>query len=232
MSRQLDQIKFVYTLRSCANAYDLGFIPVTYVREAAIKALQLEPGMRVLDLACGTGLNLPYLAKAVGPTGQVVGIDYTRAMLEHAKSRVEGAGHHWVRLIEGDAANLSFPEGSFDRVICTHALSIIPRSREALRRAVRALAPGGRLVVADLKRMDAPTEVLQPFYDVVVNPMYEAMAFTIGCAHPGREILQEMRLLLEGVKTEEYMGGAIYVATGVKPEAVSWRDDEGDRAAS
>jgi molybdopterin synthase catalytic subunit len=77
MSRQLDQIKFTYTLRSCANMYDVGFIPITYVREAAIRALGLEPGMRVLDLACGTGLNLPYLARAVGPTGEVVGLDYS-----------------------------------------------------------------------------------------------------------------------------------------------------------
>lgn len=233
MSRQLDHIKLTYTLRSCGNMYDLGFIPVTYVREAAIKALGLEPGMRVLDLACGTGLNLPYLARAVGPTGTVVGLDYTRAMLERAKVRVEAGGHAQVRLIEGDAANLSFPEGSFDRVICTHALSIIPRSREALRRAVNALRPGGRMAVADLKRMDAPVEALQPFYDVVVNPVYEAMAYSIGCAHPGREIIQEMRHLLENVQMEAYMGGAVYVASGTKVTQTGERDRaDGQLAAS
>lgn len=232
MSHQLDQIKFVYTLRSVANMYDLGFIPVTYVREAAVKALGLEPGMRVLDLACGTGLNLPYLARAVGPKGEVVGIDYTRAMLERAKVRVEASGFGWVRLIEGDAANLSFPEGAFDRVICTHALSIIPRSREALRRAVLALKPGGRMVVADLKRFDAPVELLQPWYDLVVNPMYEALAYTIGCAHPEREILQEMRRLLQDVRVEEFLGGAVYVAAGDKPAVAGRRTGDSHAAAS
>jgi demethylmenaquinone methyltransferase/2-methoxy-6-polyprenyl-1,4-benzoquinol methylase len=233
MSRQLDQIKFTYTLRSCANMYDVGFIPITYVREAAIRALGLEPGMRVLDLACGTGLNLPYLARAVGPTGEVVGLDYTRAMLERAKVRVEAGGHQQVRLIEGDAANLDFPEGSFDRVICTHALSIIPRSREALRRAVLTLKPGGRMAVADLKRMDAPLEALQPFYDVVVNPVYEAMAFSVGCAHPSREIIREMKLLLANVKMDEFVGGAIYVASGTKTSATGARErEDGHLAAS
>jgi demethylmenaquinone methyltransferase/2-methoxy-6-polyprenyl-1,4-benzoquinol methylase len=230
--RQLDQIKLVYTIRSVGHMYDVGFIPLAHVREAAIKALDVRPGMRVLDLACGTGLNLPYMARAVGPKGEVVGIDYTRAMLEQARRRVEAGGFGWVRLIEGDAANLSFPEGSFDRVICTHALSIIPRSREALRRAVAALKPGGRLAVADLKRLDAPVEVLQPWYDFVVNPMYEALAYTIGCAHPEREILQEMRLLLQDVSVEEFLGGAVYVAVGDKPAVSGKRTEDGQLAAS
>jgi demethylmenaquinone methyltransferase/2-methoxy-6-polyprenyl-1,4-benzoquinol methylase len=221
MSRQLDQIKLVYTLRSCANLYDLGVIPVNYVREAAIQALGVEPGMRVLDLACGTGLNLPYLARAVGPTGEVVGLDYTRAMLERAKVRVEAGRYPQVRLVEGDAANLNFPEGSFDRIICTHALSIIPRSREALRRAVASLKPGGKLAVADLKRLDAPSEVLEPWYEFVVNPVYETIAYGIGCSRPGREMVQEMRHLLEHVQVSEYLGGAVYVAVGEKAEVAA-----------
>lgn len=216
---QLDRIRLIYTWRSFANMYDVGFMPVMYVREAAIRKLDLKPGMRVLDLACGTGLNLPYLARAVGPTGQVVGVDYTRAMLEKAKAKCERLGLGNVRLIEADAATVSLEEDTFDCVLCTHALSIIPRSREALRKAVSALKPGGRMVVCDLKRMDAPLEVLSPLYETVVNPVYESLAYQIACAQPSREILQEMRLVLEQVQVEEHVGGAIYVATGVKPES-------------
>lgn len=217
MPGSLEHIKWTYTWRSFARMYDLGFMPVMYVREAAIHRLDLQPGMRVLDLACGTGLNLPFMSRAVGPTGSVVGVDYTRAMLDQARSRCEWQRLTNVRLIEADAARLTFPEGSFDRVICTHALSIIPRSREALRRAVAALAPGGKMVVADLKRLGPPNELLGPLYETVINPVYEAIAYNVACAQPGREILQEMRLLLEDVQSEEHVGGAIYVAGGTKP---------------
>lgn len=215
MSAPLDRIRWTYTWRSFARLYDLGFMPVMYVREEAIAKLGLAPGMRVLDLACGTGLNLPYLARAVGLEGQVVGVDYTRAMLEQARSRCEREGLGNVRLIEADAATVTLPE--FDAVICTHALSIIPRSREALRRAVEALRPGGRLVVADLKRLGPPVEALAPLYETVVNPIYESLAYSIACAQPSREIVQEMRLLLEDVTSEEHVAGALYVAAGVKP---------------
>lgn len=221
MSGSLEHIKWTYTWRSFAHMYDLGFMPVMYVREAAIHKLELAPGMRVLDLACGTGLNLPYLARAVGPTGSVVGVDYTRAMLDQARFRCERQGLRNVKLIEADAATLALAEGSFDRVICTHALSIIPRSREALRRAVSAIAPGGRMVVADLKRLGPPNELLGPLYEAVINPVYEAIAYNVACAQPGREILQEMRLMLEDVESEEHVGGAIYVACGTKPGVVS-----------
>jgi demethylmenaquinone methyltransferase/2-methoxy-6-polyprenyl-1,4-benzoquinol methylase len=229
---QLTRIKWTYTWRSFANMYDLGFMPVMYVREAAIRRLDLQPGMRVLDLACGTGLNLPYLSQAVGPTGEVVGVDYTRAMLEKAQRRCERRRLDNVRLIEADAATVHLPEGDFDRVICTHALSIIPRSREALRRAVVALRPGGRIVVADLKRLDPPVEELELFYATVVNPVYESLAYHIACAQPSREILQEMRLLLEGVEYEEHVGGALYVATGTKPEVATMQPKEKVTSAS
>lgn len=218
---QLNRIKWIYTWRSFGNMYDLGFMPVMHVREAAIRQLELEPGMRVLDLACGTGLNLPSIARAVGPSGQVVGVDYTRAMLEKAQSRCERQGLDNVRLIEADAATVDLDGLSFDRVICTHALSIIPRSREALRRAVGALKPGGRMVVCDLKRLDAPVDALSPLYEAVVNPVYESLAYQIACAQPSREILQEMRLLLEDVQVEEHVAGAIYIAMGVKPESIA-----------
>jgi demethylmenaquinone methyltransferase/2-methoxy-6-polyprenyl-1,4-benzoquinol methylase len=142
-------------------------------------------------------------------------------MLERAKVRVELGRYAQVRLVEGDAANLSFPEGSFDRVICTHALSIIPRSREALRRAVLALKPGGKLAVADLKRLEAPSEVLEPWYEFVVNPVFESIAYGLGCSRPGREMVQEMRLLLEDVTVSEYLGGAVYVAVGQKAQAAT-----------
>lgn len=221
MTRPLDDIKWAYTLRSIAPVEMLGGWAVRNLRHAALRRLGVEPGMRVLDLACGAGRTLPWLARAVGPEGQVVGVDYTRAMLERARLRVERGGYTNVRLIEADAADLVLPAASFDRVLCAHALSVIPRSRQALHAAVQALKPGGRIVVVDMKRFAAPLPSLQPIYDQVLNPLYEQLAYQLACAQPSREIVTEMRRVLSDVHVEEQLGGAVYLAWGERPREVS-----------
>lgn len=221
MTRPLDDIKWAYSLRSLAPVEALGGWAARGFRHAALRRLGVEPGMRVLDLACGSGRSLPWLARAVGPAGSVVGVDYTRAMLEQARTRVERAGLTNVRLIEADASDLVLPPGSFDRVLCAHALSVIPRSRQALHGAVNALKPGGRLVVLDMKRLAPPVASLQPIYDQVLNPLYEQLAYQLACAWPSREIVTEMRRVLGDVQVEEHLGGALYLAWGERPREVS-----------
>ncbi len=221
MARPLDDIKWAYTLRSIAPVDMLGGWAVRGWRHAALHRLGVEPGMRVLDLACGSGRTLPWLAKAVGPSGEVVGVDYTRAMLERARLRVERGGFGNVRLIEADAADLVLAPASFDRVLCAYALSVIPRSRQALHGAVAALKPGGRIVVVDMKRLAAPLASLQPIYDQLLNPLYEQLAYQLACAQPSREIVTEMRRVLSDVKLEEQLGGAVYLAWGERPREVS-----------
>lgn len=76
-------------------------------RVAGVAALRLKPGDTVLDLGCGTGLNLPLIIDRVGPTGLVVGVDRSTEMLRMARRRV--ARHAWrnVRLLQADVADLS-----------------------------------------------------------------------------------------------------------------------------
>ena len=128
-------------------------------RTRAVELLRLAPGCTVLDVACGTGRNFPLLEAATGPTGQLVGVDLTPAMLKRARSRVER--HAWsnVELIEMDAAELS-PERlqaagvlqagqRFDAAICTLGLSVIPGWRRAIEAVLAMVRPGGRVAVMD-----------------------------------------------------------------------------------
>lgn len=216
-SAALRDVKWAYSLRSFGPVEAVAGLAVKKLGREALARLDLGPGMRVLDLGCGTGRSLAHLSRAVGPAGEVVGVDYTRAMLERARLRVEDAGLTNVRLIEADAADLALPPGSFDRVLCTYALSVIPRSRQALHRAVALLAPGGRIVVVDMKRMDPPTESLAPFWEQVVNPVYENLAYQLACAQPSREIVTELRRLLAHVTVEDRAGGAMYLAVADRP---------------
>lgn len=98
----------------------------------------------VLEVAIGTGLNLPFY----GPDVKLTGIDLSPAMLDIARKRASELGRQ-VELAEGDAHNLAFPDRSFDTVVCTFSLCNIPDLDRALDEMKRVLRHGGRLVLVD-----------------------------------------------------------------------------------
>ena len=99
---------------------------------------------KVLEVAVGTGLNLPFYDADLS----VVGIDLSPDMLAIARQRALDA-HRDVDLREGDAHDLAFDDGSFDTVVCTFSLCNIPDTDRALGEMHRVLRPGGRLVLVD-----------------------------------------------------------------------------------
>ncbi len=98
----------------------------------------------VLEVAIGTGLNLPYYSE----DARVTGVDLTPEMLSIARRRAKELGRT-VDLHEGDAHNLKFPDESFDSVVCTYSLCGIPDPRRALSEMRRVLRPGGKLILVD-----------------------------------------------------------------------------------
>lgn len=101
----------------------------------------------VLEVAVGTGLNLPLYPDAVR---HVVGVDLSERMLDlaHARLRHEGLLHR-VELRVGDVQHLDLPDGSVDSVVSTYALCTVPDPAAALSEAARVLAPGGRLLLVE-----------------------------------------------------------------------------------
>lgn len=106
---------------------------------------------RVLEVAVGTGLNLPHYP----PEAEVTGIDFSPAMLAIARKRAAELGRH-ADLHTGSAELLAFPDAAFDTVVCTFALCAIPDERRAVAEMVRVLNPGGRLLLADHIVADNP----------------------------------------------------------------------------
>jgi ubiquinone/menaquinone biosynthesis C-methylase UbiE len=100
---------------------------------------------RTLEVAVGTGANLPYYADRAT---DLTLTDVSPAMLAAASSRAESLGVA-VRLLRADVATLDLPDDAFDSVVCTLAMCCVPDERAALRELARVLRPGGRLLLAD-----------------------------------------------------------------------------------
>jgi S-adenosylmethionine-diacylgycerolhomoserine-N-methlytransferase len=123
-------------------------------RDEAIARVAAAPGDRVLEIGCGTGRNLVKLARAY-PRARFFGLDVSREMLATAAASVARAGLSGrVVLARGDAAVFEQQElfaqaSSFERVLISYALSMIPRWRDVAGRALDVLSPEGSLHVVD-----------------------------------------------------------------------------------
>lgn len=131
--------------RAWAPVYDLVFGRFARSgRVAAARALALHPGERVLLVGVGTGEDLPLLPAGV----EALGVDLSEPMLARARRRLPTLAAR-VELRQGDAAALDVATGSFDAAILNLVLSVVPDPVAAVAEVMRAVRPGGRIVVFD-----------------------------------------------------------------------------------
>lgn len=117
----------------------------------------VQPGDRVLDVGCGTADLCLILAGQVGPAGRVVGLDLSENMLAVGRHKVERSGcADRVELIQGNALELPFPDGSFDVVTSGFMLRNVADLARALREMARVVRPGGRVVTLELSHPRQP----------------------------------------------------------------------------
>lgn len=123
----------------------------------------------VLEVAIGTGRNLPYYPEGI----RLTGIEFSPAMLDLARRRADELGLQ-VDLCVGDAQALDLPDASFDTVVCTLSLCAIPDDRRAVAEMWRVLRPGGRLLLLD-HVAGAPRWVraVQWLMELVTRPLQE-----------------------------------------------------------
>ena len=141
------------TFTRWAPYYDATHAWTLPLRRQARLTLDLCAGDKVLDLACGTGVNFSHLHSLVGGRGQVTGVDLVPAMLVIANQRIQRHGWSNVETRQADAAHLPFQNVTFDRVICTFALNIIPDYVSAVAEIERVLKPGGLFVSLEMSSM-------------------------------------------------------------------------------
>ena len=146
-------------------------------RQCTLAALALARGESVLDAGCGTGLLLEQEALMVGGEGCAEGVDFSDAMLAHARGRC--AELEQVKLQQGSIETLPFEDASFDAVSCTQTLLYVEDMEQALREIHRVLKPRGRIAIVEtdwsgaiINNLDqAMTDKIFDAWDLaVVNP--------------------------------------------------------------
>jgi demethylmenaquinone methyltransferase/2-methoxy-6-polyprenyl-1,4-benzoquinol methylase len=197
-------------------------------KAAAVRHAQVRPGMRVLDVAGGTGdLSLAF-ARRVGPTGQVILTDINDAMLTGGRDRLLDAGLA-VASVRCDAEQLPFADASFDRVVVSFGLRNMTHKDRALASMARVLRPGGRLLVLEFSRVWAPLAPLYDAYSLNVMPWlgeriagdgnsYRYLAESIRMHPPQEELAAMMRAAgLARVEWFNFAAGICALHIGVRP---------------
>lgn len=110
----------------------------------------LPPGAVVLDIGCGAGFDSLLAARQVGPSGRVIALDMTEAMLEKARRGAVALGLSNVEVRHGYAENLPVESGVIDVVISNGAINLCPDKAAVMKEVYRILRPGGRFQIADI----------------------------------------------------------------------------------
>lgn len=209
-----DRERLVENYRRSAPRYDvtsrlnLALGPQRAHRRRAVQALALKPGDTVVELGCGTGLNFASIERAIGPEGQIIGVDITDAMLARAQRRIAASGWSNVTLVHAAAAEFQFP-AKVDAILATYAHALLPDPGQVIANGAAALAAGGRWAVLDVKVPDAAPRWLTRRFAGVQR---------WAARRPWDEIRAAMQDTLADLEWTELFFGIAYLAVGQSPQ--------------
>lgn len=198
-----------------------------------------RPGDSVLDVPCGTGPSVVAAARAVGPGGRVLGIDYADQMLAIAQEKITAAGLHHAEFQSGDMTDLGLSPGSFDVALCVLGLFFVDDMPGLVRSLWELLRPGGRLAVTVLgDQFFAPmidvfvdaVHAERPGFDVVepwrrTGDLGTLRAIMSDAGVPAFEIISEVDV----IPVEPVDWWRIVLGTGLRRTAMALDPDEAER---
>jgi ubiquinone/menaquinone biosynthesis C-methylase UbiE len=154
--------------------------PIQVAAQYAVQLMQLQRGNRALDAGCGAGSFFPSMASALGPNGEIVGIDHAPEFFPPARESYEASNSSSrLTLINADIHDLPFDDGAFDAAHCERVLIHLADPQKALREIKRVVRPGGWVVAVepdlagwrvDHEDADAMQKITTGFLASIRNP--------------------------------------------------------------
>jgi len=211
----IEQVRRLYD--RIAPMYDVGAAAYGWLGTGglvrrAIAELRLEPGDTVVELGAGTGRNLLELAKVVGSTGRVVGVDLSPRMLEQARRKIDREGLTNVELVEADMSTFAVPPG-VDGVLSTFALEMAPDYDQIIRSLVSDLDAGARISICGLRHPERWPEWIVRLGSLLNRP------FGVSEAYRSHRPWVTLRAAAIETMYDEALGGAAYLCVGSVPPA-------------
>lgn len=200
-----DPGRAVEKYRHRAAGYDASARRTMALRRRAVELLELRPGDKVLDVACGTGLSLPLLSGAVGPQGRVIGVEVSPEMLEQARRRVAAEELANVVLVEAAMEDAVF-EGPLDAVFFNYTHDVL-QSPRALANIFSRARPGTRVALAGIKHPPAWLFALRLYRLIKARPYVTTFR---GLDEPWRMLAQ----YVPDLAVRPVMLGTNYLARG------------------
>lgn len=186
-------------------------------RDWGLQKLSAQPSEKILEIGFGTGHCLVALAKAVGPTGRVLGLDISDGMLSIARERLQQEElHERVDLHLGDAANLTFLEAErLDGIFMSFTLELFdnPEIPRVLQECQRVLRPGGRIAIVSMTKTDPPgiaVRIYEWFHDHMPDYADCRPIFA-------RKALQQAGFEIQDVSVSSMWGLPVEIVLGRKP---------------
>jgi len=207
--RRLTPLYARYLIRAIRPFPDADPPFIKPVRQRAAQLLQLKPGDRVLDVGCGPGASFPYLVDAVGPTGEVVGVEISPEIAINARRRVEKNRWSNVRVTVADARSVQL-EGEFDGLLAFAAADTYA-SAEVLANLLPFLKDDGHVVAFGAK-------LSRQRLGLIFNPVLRALWNLTFSSTPrlSYEPWEPLENRLLDFHVEEYFFGCMFLAWGRK----------------
>ncbi len=157
----------------------------------------LKAGEVVVDLGSGAGFDCFLAANAVGPSGQVIGVDMTPEMLDKARENARKGGYGQVEFRLGEIENLPVADNTADIVISNCVINLAPDKERVFREAFRILRPSGRLMVSDLILLAELPEALKASISAYIGCIAGAVGKNDYLQAIQRAGFQDVRILEE-----------------------------------
>jgi len=213
MNIDAKQIKKIYESK-VARKYDKSMSHFfAGFKKKAFENSSITKGDSVLVFCCGTGLDLPHILDKIGPSGSILGVDFSLEMLKKAEAKIKKYQWENVELVQADVTKYEpSSDVKADVGVCTLGMSIIPDYEKAYQNLLSGVKNGGEIIIGDMQLASGWKERFNPF------TIFLAKRFG-GTEQGHRNSLKLISMMyqdLQNVKKHEFFMGAYYYCLGNK----------------